>query len=168
MQPTTEEQSLAERFKCLRLLSELQLLVPGGGVSACSPPNQIKPDPRLGFLPEAPPQQKTYKLLNTFPSCSLPNARQEIRLEELASSGQRRGDLGQVPTSSGSGDHQSPCRITRSGTGMKSSDSRLRSWSHVHVREQFVLALVLNPELAASQNQSRSRPRKAPHAASAC
>lgn len=122
-----------------------------------------KPDKtwsQLGFLPEAPPQQKTYKLLNTFPSCSLPNARQEIRPEELASSGQRRGDLGRVPTSSGSRDHRSPCRITRSGTGMKSSDSHLRSWSHVHVRGQFVLASVLNLELAAAQNHSRSRPER--------
>lgn len=44
---------------------------------------------------------KHYKLLNTFPSFSLPNTRQEIRPEDLASSGQRHRVLGWVPASSG-------------------------------------------------------------------
>lgn len=84
-------------------------------ISAASMPALIKHDPCSVFRSVAPPTTHCYKLLNTFPSCAVPSARQEICLGDLASNGQRRRDLGHMPASGTSGNHsRSLGRIKRS------------------------------------------------------
>ena len=55
-----------------------------------------------------------YKLLNIFPSCAVPNARQDICLGDLTSDRKCHRDLGRVPASNTSGNKWSPGRIIHS------------------------------------------------------
>lgn len=71
----------------------------------------------------------SYKLLNTFPSCSVPSARQEIRFGDLASNGQCHRELGHMPASNTSGNNSRRLgRINRGMIRSSSSDQRLKSF----------------------------------------